>query len=149
MYSDFIPFSTRDRTGEKDEEGGNNHPPTLLTETTASWLKWSCDSNYYKSPPLVRLHNEILTFCEYIAPNRVELNHRDKVLKEITDVIHSIWPNSTVHVFGSQMTKILTPSSDLDIAILEVPLDADHDMTDALHLLAEKIKDNNIATYVE
>ena len=30
-------------------------------------------------------------------------------------------PEACVKIFGSQMTKILTPSSDLDIAILNVP----------------------------
>ena len=31
-------------------------------------------------------------------------------------------PTASVKIFGSQMTKILTPSSDLDIAILNVPV---------------------------
>lgn len=47
-------------------------------------------------------------------------------------------PKAVVRIFGSQMTKILTPSSDLDIAVLEVP-EGDMTTTDLLYDLEKAI----------
>jgi DNA polymerase sigma len=44
-----------------------------------------------------------------------------------------------VKVFGSQMTKILTPSSDLDIAILNVPEESGNAI-DLLYELEKEIR---------
>lgn len=42
-------------------------------------------------------------------------------------------------IFGSQMTKILTPSSDLDIAILNVP-ESKGGVNDLLYILERAIR---------
>jgi hypothetical protein len=48
------------------------------------------------------------------------------------------------------MTKILTPSSDIDIAILDVPEPGSgQDMVDQLHNLDEKIREKNMVSYIE
>lgn len=153
---EFIPFGTVGANlNEASEENGGDSAvaPALLTSTPAPWLQYSDPgANAEYLPPFVHLHNEILTFCEYIAPTRAELNQRDLVLKSLTNIINKLWPTATVHVFGSQMTKILTPTSDLDVAVLNVPMDNVDSvgMTDALTKLADDIKnEDGFATYVE
>lgn len=146
MDEDFLAFSKVDE--EKDfDDGGEDQAPALLTSTPAPWLTYSYQ-NDKKAPPFVRLHNEILTLCEYIAPSVHEMNQRDAVLSEVTEIIHSLWPKSTVSVFGSQMTKILTPTSDLDILIMNVP-ESKHEPLEMYNTLAEKLKDSLLVSYVE
>lgn len=142
MDEDFVAFSK----DESEEAGGN--APVLLTSTAAPWLKYSDSYDRY-APPLVRLHNEILTFCEYIAPTNSELRTRDSVVSEITEIVHALWPKCTVNVFGSQMTRILTPTSDLDIALLEVPEGEKFDIQEALLTLASKFIESGLFSYCE
>lgn len=142
--ADFVAFGKdNDDINQEDIEA-----PVLLTSTAAPWLIYS-DSIDRRAPPLVRLHNEILTFCEYIAPSRIEFNHREKVLAEISEIIRGLWPSCTIHVFGSQLTKILTPTSDLDIAVLDVPEGEKFDLLESLLLLAEKFRDSGLVSYCE
>lgn len=146
MDEDFVAFSKADDDKEFDDVG-EEMAPALLTSTPAPWLAYAYQYDK-KAPPFVRLHNEILTLCEYIAPSVHEMNHRDVVLSEITEIIHSLWPNSTVSVFGSQMTKILTPTSDLDIVVMNVP-ESKYDPLEVYVTLAEKLKDSSLVSYVE
>lgn len=90
-----------------------------------------------------------MTFCDYISPTNSELELRESVLEEITELIKALWPDCTVHVFGSQLTKILTPTSDLDIAILNVPQEENGDVSALVMNLADKIAKKNIASYCE
>lgn len=146
MDEDFVAFSKTEE--EKDvEDGGEGAAPALLTSTPAPWLAYSFQYDK-KAPPFVRLHNEILTLCEYIAPSVHEMNQREIVLHEVTEIIHSLWPTSTVSVFGSQMTKILTPTSDLDIVVMGVT-ESRHDPLEIYCTLAEKLKDSSLVSYVE
>lgn len=142
MDEDFVAFSK----DETEAAGGN--APVLLTSTAAPWLRYSTSYDHY-APPLIRLHNEILTFCEYIAPSNSELRVRDSVVAEITEIVHSLWPTCTVHVFGSQMTRILTPTSDLDIALLDVPEGENFDIQETLLTLATKFTNSGLFSYCE
>lgn len=46
---------------------------------------------------------------------------RQYLLKRITTVVHSLWPECTVKVFGSFETELYLPTSDMDIVILDGP----------------------------
>ena len=131
MEDDFIAFTSVTQTSRRHSsdglsssstlsiDGGNNQQqvlPALITDVPAPWLQ-------YASPPLptsspfVRLHNEILTFCDYITPTRSEHAARDQIYAEIVAIVKKQWPAGDVVVFGSQMTRILTPSSDIDLVV--------------------------------
>jgi non-canonical poly(A) RNA polymerase PAPD5/7 len=101
-------------TGTASESG-----PVLLTNVPAPWLAMQFVDKHVA--PLVRLHNEILSFVEYITPTVLEYKTRDIVLSELTNIAKDLWPEAKVTIFGSQLTRILTPTSDLDLAILNVP----------------------------
>lgn len=42
---------------------------------------------YPRLPPLLRLHNELLDFCDLLAPTRAELQDRQRVAKVATDTV--------------------------------------------------------------
>jgi DNA polymerase sigma len=131
---------------EADEQKADSSAPALLTSTPAPWAAYS--TTYDRSaPPFVRLHNEILDCCEYIAPSVEEMRTREVVLAEVTEVVTSLWPTATISVFGSQMTKILTPTSDLDLVAVGVP--SRGDSSQPYMLLAEALKSSGIVSYVE
>lgn len=42
---------------------------------------------YPRLPPLLRLHNELLDFCDLLAPTRAELQDRQRVAKVAADTV--------------------------------------------------------------
>ncbi|KAJ1431607.1 hypothetical protein B484DRAFT_309518, partial [Ochromonadaceae sp. CCMP2298] len=92
---------------------------------------------------------EILDCCEYIAPSVEEMRTREKVLQEVTEVVNSLWRSATISVFGSQMTKILTPTSDLDLVAEGVPDKYRGDPSQPYVLLAEALAKSGMVSYVE
>lgn len=75
---DFVPFTSKKDSTLNDSSGNISSSssfslPALITDVRAPWMQFSqsdfeSDSS---SSSLVRLHNEILTFCEYVAPTKV------------------------------------------------------------------------------
>eukprot|EP01041_Mallomonas_annulata_P004391 gene4391-8740_t len=98
-------------------------------------------------PPFIRLHNEILTFCDFVSPTREENISRKDAIDEISKIIKKIYPTGTVHIFGSQMTKFQTPTSDIDLVMLNIPESITPN--DALRKVAEEIKNQCIVSYIE
>ena len=71
---------------------------------------------------------------------------REQVVNEIIQIASELWPTATVKIFGSQMTKILTPSSDLDVAILNVP-EMSGGICDMLYELERVIREKGMKYY--
>jgi hypothetical protein len=68
---DFVPFATS--TASNFDRADSSSSIAQITDVRAPWMQFSLsdgvtDSN---SSSLVRLHNEILTFCEYAEPTKV------------------------------------------------------------------------------
>jgi len=152
---DFVPFDSSKNLldgGNKDGVPSSSSfaLPALITDVRAPWMQY-CQSDTEgdsSSTSLVRLHNEILTFCEYIAPTKAELAAREQVVNEIIQITKEIWPQAEIKIFGSQMTKILTPSSDLDVAIINVP-EGDGGLIERLYDLEKIIREKDLVTYIE
>jgi DNA polymerase sigma len=148
MIEDFVSFH-KEAEVAKEEDFEEYEDAALLTDVLAPWLRTALPHN---APPLLRLHNEILSFCEHITPSRAQMKVRASIVKELTEIVNELWPSATVHVFGSQLTKILTPSSDVDITVLNIPppaKGAEHDLNKLLLDLASKITTKGICSYVE
>lgn len=145
--SDFIPFnSTNDKETELIQPGSKRQK--LVNSITVPWFSRDGRTTLERrAPPLVRLHNEILTFCQFITPTPAEMKIREKTLSDVTAIIKAKWPDCSVKVFGSQLTKILTPNSDLDIAVLDVP--SNIDLPEAMVDLALKIRQQMKVSYIE
>ena len=95
--------------------------PKLLTSHPPPW-QCPLSPSQHRPRPFVRLHNEILSFCDFSSPSRLELSQRRIAFEEVKDCILSLFPSATVEIFGSHLTGIITPSSDIDIAMLNVPI---------------------------
>ena len=67
--------------------------------------------------PLVALHNEILSFCDLVQPTAREVAQRARAVSELTDAVRAVWPGARLEVFGSQLTGLWLPSSDVDAVV--------------------------------
>ncbi len=137
----FVPF-TKDPSTKIDGDA-----PALLTSLNPPWMQNEVVD--FDTPPFVRFHNEILTFCEYIAPTISEMSTRHEIIAEFTAICKELWPDVVVKVFGSQMTKILTPTSDIDIAVIGVPVAATKSIVDSLYDLSDRLRERDMVSYVE
>lgn len=137
-------------TEEEHDEAPLPRVISLLPDLPKPW-KGHFKASYleHSAPPFVRLHNEILEFCSFITPTKEEIAVRNALLAEITSLVTSLWPESRVQVFGSQLTQLLTPTSDMDLAVLGVTIPEHEDMNHILTVLACQIKSRMKVSYVE
>lgn len=141
MQEEFVAFL---RAPDRPEDAPR--APALLTDLRAPWLAF--DPGARELPPFVRLHNEILAFCDFSSPSRPELSRRKTAFEDVKACIAELFPTATVKLFGSHMTGIITPSSDIDVAMLDVPI-ADNDELGPLFALADLIRERSLASYCE
>lgn len=119
MEEEFVPFLER---GEEESEGHLGEEPShaLMTDATTPWLPRTAwrgnDTN-----PLLALHSEIVHFCQLMSLSEAEMATREEVIHEIRRIAQKLFPDCHVHPFGSHVSKILTPKSDLDIVSLLPP----------------------------
>ena len=124
-----------------NNNANSNSHLDLIIDLPAPWLTNYTFENSKDS--IQNLHCECLEFCRFISLTDNEMATRSKVIKEIQSVIHGVFPNTTVQFFGSQLSKTLTPSSDLDLVIMNI------DVKDPLRVLAEHIRKADIVSYLE
>lgn len=68
--------------------------------------------------PLLRLHQEIVEFCRYLAPSAEEQAQRQAAMDRIEAVVTSIWPKARLQAFGSFATGLYLPTSDVDAVVM-------------------------------
>ncbi|KAI8143902.1 hypothetical protein BJV82DRAFT_609817 [Fennellomyces sp. T-0311] len=66
---------------------------------------------------IARLTEEINEFTKYLEPTEVEIEYRDRAFARIRDHLKKKIPRAEVILSGSCQTKLLLPSSDINIAI--------------------------------
>ena len=76
-------------------------------------------------PDSLRLHREIELFTAHITRLGV-IRHPllSVLLHRVRDCVLSLWPGCSVHSYGSFMTGLSLPSSDLDLVLFNVPLES-------------------------
>lgn len=67
---------------------------------------------------IIGLHQEIEQFYHYVLPTPAEHAIRNEVVLRIEAVVHTIWPNAVVEIFGSFRTGLFLPTSDIDLVVL-------------------------------
>eukprot|EP00953_Heterococcus_sp_UTEX-ZZ885_P033608 17464-Heterococcus_DN1.PRE.1 len=111
----FLAFGVEPLEEEVDEDARHlTRPPVWLHSDDAK-----------ADNPAVRAHNEILRFCDLIAPTPAEL----RAAKAAEDFSRSmvervLGTGPELHVFGSRATGLLLPQSDLDMCLLDAPFNA-------------------------
>ncbi|GFS27109.1 PAP-associated domain-containing protein 5 [Elysia marginata] len=63
------------------------------------------------------LHQEIVDFYEYMAPQPQEAYMRNAVVERLKSVIEDLWPDARVEIFGSFRTGLYLPTSDIDLVV--------------------------------
>ena len=66
---------------------------------------------------MIKLHYEILDFYKFIQLTDTEIKLRNKTFNEIKDVIELNFPNYKCSLYGSFITGLSLPNSDIDILI--------------------------------
>lgn len=116
MEEEFVPFVelAGNGRGSVEVEGNDgDHSHILMTDMKIPWLPkivYRGNEN-----PLLILHSEIVQFSQLMSLSEAELANREEILEEIRKIAQRIFPGCQVHAFGSHVSKILTPKSDLDI----------------------------------
>ncbi|KAH6778431.1 Nucleotidyltransferase family protein [Perilla frutescens var. hirtella] len=95
-------------------EAGETSTPASERTLEGNWFR---ANSRFKSP-MLRLHKEILDFCDFLSPTPEELESRTAAINSVFDVINYIWPNAVAEVFGSFKTGLYLPSSDVDVVII-------------------------------
>ena len=77
------------------------------------------NNNSHRIPSMIRLHNEIVSFVNLMSPTVDEMKLRDKVVERVTKLAQSTFGGEDVKVlpFGSQVTGLCLPGSDIDFVI--------------------------------
>ena len=88
-------------------------------------------------PEALRLHREIELFTAHVTRLAV-IRHPllSVLLHRVRDCVLSLWPGCSVNSYGSFMTGLSLPSSDLDLVLLNVPLEGKQ----AMLMLAAMLK---------
>ena len=73
--------------------------------------------------PLQKLHDEILAFRDVVAPSSTERAAREDAFRTLERAAKSCWPHCEAKVFGSALTKLELPSSDVDVVVFGAPVD--------------------------
>ena len=100
------------------------------------------------SNSILRLHNEILDFQDFISPTDEEKRRRNSVVALMQGVVKSLWKSSDVRleVFGSTLTGLALPTSDVDMVVFGAPRSGS---TRPLRELAAELERRKLVDYIE
>ncbi|KAI1380253.1 hypothetical protein F4677DRAFT_452700 [Hypoxylon crocopeplum] len=95
---------------------GNLAPLWRWTSQDGNPCPWTLTS-YSAAAVGTRLHLEIAEFYQYVGPRDFEERIRNQLVANLRKVIKKKWPDADIYPFGSFMSRLYLPSSDMDIAI--------------------------------
>ena len=108
LNDSLISLSNNEKDNSIDENDNNN------INIIAPWLS----EKTKKLSGIIRLHQEILDFYEYIKPTNEEKERIIEIYKIIKNLIKESFDNKyTVKIFGSHTTDLSLPNSDIDLCI--------------------------------
>ena len=98
-----------------------------------------CTRRYTHHNRMVRLHDEAVDLVRYLRPTHEEEVMRKKVVVDVTHIAAMLFPGCRVVTFGSLVTGLVLPTSDVDLTItLEM------EGKEELHAAMDKL-----ATYIQ
>jgi len=123
--------NSKKRRREEDGDGGaarNQDGSTTQDGRPADepppWMEMASQGSAFEDMhPMIQLHNEIVGFCNLMEPRPEELEKRQELVERFTKLVKKTFgDDADVEVFGSQVTGLCLPTSDIDIAI-QIPSD--------------------------
>jgi non-canonical poly(A) RNA polymerase PAPD5/7 len=91
------------------------------------------------------LHNEVLSFCSLVSLGEEEVGQRQGALDELKRLVTELWPKATAEVFGSHLTELYLPSSDVDVVVFG----AEGRDREKLHGLARELRSRSLCSSME
>jgi len=96
-----------------------SHPPIFLSPDEERLAPWMTNSTQKIKNTLVRFHNEIIDFVNFITPSKEDHNKREKGLEKLKEAILEVIPNAKIIPFGSFATCLYLPHGDIDLVVVE------------------------------
>ena len=105
---------------DDDDDDGSTSTSSSCYETMPDGvsLPWEAACRRIHSP-LLRLHQEIVSFADFVKPTPEEQSIREAAVDRVRRVILGIWPQARAEVFGSFRTGLYLPTSDVDMVVLD------------------------------
>ncbi|KAG0236805.1 hypothetical protein BGW42_002673 [Actinomortierella wolfii] len=128
---------TADDDSGSDTEGATGPPPNC------PWMGHRRYSRMKNVP--VMLTQELKDFVAYISPTREEHQVRKYVFMRIERTVKQLWPEASLHIFGSYETMLYLPSSDLDV-VVKFPWTY---ATKHLMELARRLRSDRVASWLQ
>jgi len=131
-------------SGEDDDSGENQmhidkHNSKNNDDSFHPWIK--PNSKCYISNGMLKLHYEILDFCDFIQLNDEEKELRKNTYNFIKTTIESKFPQYRCILYGSFKTDLSLPDSDIDILILSKEEKEDEEKNKLMEEALKKIHD--------
>ena len=111
---DYIPLFTN-HLNSAPSSGLSEKRKIIAGENVDRCTPWR--KKDYNCDP-VGLHEEIEDFFKYMTPRPSEFRMRLEVAHRISQVLQRKWPQAEVHMFGSVMTGLFLPTSDIDLVVI-------------------------------
>ncbi|CAJ1368763.1 unnamed protein product [Effrenium voratum] len=94
---------------------------------------------------VLRLHEEMLDFVDFMQHTREEVNARRKWVQTIKEACVALWPACRVTIFGSFFTGLSLPNGDVDVAVSEIPCKT----STAMKMLADHLLSKGHISWLE
>lgn len=120
------------------------------------WIKPNSKCNITSG--MLKLHYEILDFCDFIKLTDEEINLREKTFNYIKSIIEAKFCEYRCVLYGSFKTELSLPDSDIDILIVEkeenkiIEENSDKEkdrITEAIQKIYNILFDTKNFTYIE
>mmetsp|Transcript_15226 Transcript_15226/g.16933 ORF Transcript_15226/g.16933 Transcript_15226/m.16933 type:complete len:434 (+) Transcript_15226:89-1390(+) len=103
-----------------------------------------------KEDHVMALHREVDAFAKWVAPTPAEHRMRREVFDRVKNATAKLWPAAKVELYGSFVTGVCVPMSDMDVVIFDAKGDTyGPSSATALHTLAQALVKQKIAIKVE
>ena len=116
-------FTCQESTQTKKKDKGENNDDSSELETKIAKrfdqrrYPWLSSRTLKIRDIFLFLHSEILDFVEFVSTTEEEKQRRQEVVNRIKNVVHKIYPEAKVLIFGSCATGINLPKSDIDLLV--------------------------------
>ncbi|RHY84717.1 hypothetical protein DYB35_005534 [Aphanomyces astaci] len=106
------------------------------------WMKPG--QRYRHSNVFLCLHDEILDFATFLSPTADEVAARNALVTTMQELVTSLWEGASMGTFGSLLTEMYLPTSDIDMVVLDGPSGKE-----PLYTLARRVEELGMASYLE
>ncbi|KAK1444556.1 poly A RNA polymerase domain containing protein [Babesia gibsoni] len=116
MAGAFINLSRDSTKNEKAKESTNDTSEKCLREILGLNSFYDAISTT-RVPFMVMLDVELYKLIEWLSPTEEERNAKEMVILTLEMVVNALFPDARVEVFGSYISGLSLPGSDVDVCI--------------------------------